>query len=475
MLLRCNIKCLKSIIRNLYRIVVAVPEGLPLAVTLALAHATNRMLKDNNLVRHLSACETMGNATTICSDKTGTLTQNRMTVVRGSVLETEFNYEDIPSNLLTNLTKSNSFHKKALINLVATSININSSAVETENQKGDLEFTGSKTEIALLEWTRKLEFDYNHTRKNVNVAEIIPFSSDRKKMSTIIKHTLDSTINKDLLLPSSTPNPAHFLVCKGASEIVLKACDKYINEQGKTVPLDKSIREMLTKKINVYAEDALRTIGVAFKPLPTTYTPPTNENSESCVDDDSELIFMGIFGIKDPVRDEVPNAVKQCQMAGVVVRMVTGDNLITAKSIATQCGILHDDGIVMEGPAFRRLSPQHMDSIVGKLQVLARSSPLDKQILVNCLKRIGETVAVTGDGTNDAPALRSADVGFSMGIAGTEVAKEASDIVLLDDNFASLVRAVIWGRSVYHSVRKFLQFQLTVNVVRKNKKSYFNF
>ncbi|RKO86851.1 HAD-like domain-containing protein, partial [Blyttiomyces helicus] len=220
-----------------------------------------------------------------------------------------------------------------------------------------------------------------------------------------------------------------------------------------------------------YANDGLRTFCLAYKPI-VRYASnpifPTSSDGESTptplLEDTYGLTLLAVFGIQDPIRPEVPNAVRSCASAGIVVRMVTGDNVGTARTIARDCGILNEGGLIMEGPEFRKLSPVEMDEVVPRLQVLARSSPLDKQVLVKALKRLGETVAVTGDGTNDAPALKSADVGFSMGIAGTEVAKEASDVVILDDNFVSIVKAVIWGRSVYDSVRKFLQFQLTVNV-----------
>ena len=223
--------------------------------------------------------------------------------------------------------------------------------------------------------------------------------------------------------------------------------------------MNENVRDEISKLINKYATDALRTISMAYIDLPEE-----SLNLEEAPEND--LIFVGIVGIQDPVRPEVPDAVKACQRAGIRVRMVTGDNVVTARNIAKQCGILSKGGIVMEGSEFRRLTLEQMDRLVPNLEVLARSSPTDKQLLVGRLKERGDTVAVTGDGTNDGPALKLADVGFAMGIAGTEVAKEASDIILMDDNFASIVKAVIWGRSVYDSVRKFLQFQLTVNLVR---------
>ncbi|KAJ3222791.1 Calcium-transporting ATPase 10, plasma membrane-type, partial [Clydaea vesicula] len=449
-------------------VVVAIPEGLPLAVTIALAHATLRMLKDNNLVRHLSACETMGNATTICSDKTGTLTLNQMTVVKGLVFETDFTLankkEIFESKLLSSRSEA---HKKSLLNLFANSLNVNSSADETEASDGKINFVGSKTDIALLNLTKDIGYEYKKDRVNTTVLEMLPFSSENKKMTTTVK-LLGNDIHESLKVDKSITGDI-FIYSKGASEIVLSQCDKYIDANGELKTITEEKFEVFKNLIDDYAKQALRTIAIGFKPLTNVSEKDfiVLETEEEVVKEDRSkegCVLLGIVGIEDPVRPEVPDAVKSCQKAGVLVRMVTGDNKVTAKSIAKQCGILTEDGVVMEGPEFRKLSQSAMDALVPNLQVLARSSPMDKQILVNCLKRIGETVAVTGDGTNDAPALKSADVGFAMGIAGTEVAKEACDIVLLDDNFASLVKAVIWGRSVYDSVRKFLQFQLTVNV-----------
>ncbi|KAI8806543.1 hypothetical protein BJ742DRAFT_680028, partial [Cladochytrium replicatum] len=464
---------LDVIISGVTLIVVAVPEGLPLAVTLSLAYATIRMLKDQNLVRHLMACETMGNATTICSDKTGTLTLNRMTVVAGVVSEVEFELDDIPSTFLNQAVTGRpqpDLHNK-ILELISTSLNMNSTATETTKADGSREFSGSKTEIALLQFTEKIGFPYSVSRESNKVVEIVPFSSQRKRMSTFVKTGDRTSVFESMGLPVGK-DTEFILFTKGASEIILGGATRYVNSDGKVVPLDKARRAQFEESINSFASQALRTIAFGFRPVGASEITSQNADSDSEAStangednrDVTDIILFGIVGIQDPLRPEVPGAVKQCQKAGVRVRMVTGDNLATARAIARGCGILTRDGVVMEGPQFRQLSPEEMDEILPRLQVLARSSPNDKQILVNALRRIGETVAVTGDGTNDAPALKAADVGFSMGIAGTEVAKEASDIVLMDDNFASLVKAVMWGRSVYDSVRKFLQFQLTVNV-----------
>ncbi|KAJ3275348.1 Calcium-transporting ATPase 10, plasma membrane-type [Terramyces sp. JEL0728] len=441
-------------------VVVAVPEGLPLAVTLSLAHATLQMLKDNNLVRHLASCETMGNATTICSDKTGTLTLNKMTVVEGVILEHSFVQETCES-VKELILKENPEKMPKVLALVAKSLNVNSTAGLTINHEGKAVIEGSKTEIAILDYLTKLGYPYDVDRKSAKISTIVPFSSQRKRMSCIVKLANDSGFEETLGLTKSDQPEIEFIFVKGASEIVFKNCNRILSKRGRIEQITPEMKEMYLKKISEYAGRALRTICAAIKPISHEKTPFYDDGS---IADDIDLIMVALFGILDPLRPEVPAAVAKCQTAGITVRMVTGDSIDTAKAIARGCGILTADGLVMEGPAFREMSQEEMDKTLPKLQVLARSSPLDKQILVNNLKRLGETVAVTGDGTNDAPALSSAHVGFSMGIAGTEVAKEASDIVLMDDNFASLVRAVVWGRCVYDAIRKFLQFQLTVNI-----------
>eukprot|EP00732_Lithocolla_globosa_P001643 Lithocolla_globosa_v1_NODE_856_length_3177_cov_20.386611.p1 type:complete len:999 gc:universal NODE_856_length_3177_cov_20.386611:3080-84(-) len=418
-------------------VVVAVPEGLPMAVTLALAYATIQMLKDQNLVRVLAACETMGGATTICSDKTGTLTQNKMTVVKGVLGQKRFNKPTEVSHFPTLVDRS-------VIDSLIEGIAINSTADEASNAQGKITFVGSKTECALLEMIASLGGSYQQIRNNNDIVHMYPFSSARKRMSCMIKTAA-----------------GYRLYVKGASEIVLNHCSAYVKSDGSRQPMTESVRQETDEVILKFANDALRTICLAYRDIEASEYDKDKYSSES---PESDLVMVGIVGIQDPLRPEVPGAVAQCQHAGIVVRMVTGDNIMTARSIAKQCNILTKGGIVMEGSEFRRLTVDQMDRIVPNLQVLARSSPTDKQLLVERLKANHHTVAVTGDGTNDGPALKLADVGFSMGIAGTEVAKEASDIVLMDDNFASIVRAVVWGRAVFDAVRKFLQFQLTVNI-----------
>ncbi|KAI8887494.1 PMCA-type calcium-translocating P-type ATPase [Backusella circina FSU 941] len=453
-------------------VVVAVPEGLPLAVTLALAYATQRMLKDNNLVRVLAACETMGNATTVCSDKTGTLTQNKMTVVAGT-FGSSFRFIRNPPASRSDLIDIDEVSNRAprnVLNVLNQSIAINSTAFEGEDEKGEPCFVGNKTETALLQFSRDVGSDhYDTLRTRWPVEQVYPFSSERKAMATVIQipHPTDE---------SKTIYRAHF---KGASEIILGLCSNILTMQKtdsnddyniNTRDLTADDKSRIERIIQSYASKSLRTIGIAYRDF-ESWPPRGIENYEADTEipyedltHDNDLIFLGVVGIEDPLRDGVPEAVQACQRAGVFVRMVTGDNLVTAKSIAKQCGIYTPGGIVMEGPVFRKLPPSEMDSVLPRLQVLARSSPEDKRILVSRLRELGDIVAVTGDGTNDGPALKMADVGFSMGIAGTEVAKEASSIILMDDNFSSIVKAIMWGRCVNDAVKKFLEFQLTVNI-----------
>nr|XP_056722958.1 plasma membrane calcium-transporting ATPase 2 isoform X3 [Euleptes europaea] len=438
-------------------LVVAVPEGLPLAVTISLAYSVKKMMKDNNLVRHLDACETMGNATAICSDKTGTLTTNRMTVVQAYV--GDVHYKEIPD--------PDSIPAKTL-ELLVNSIAINSAytskVLPPEMEGGLPRQVGNKTECGLLGYVLDLKQDYQPIRNQIpeeKLYKVYTFNSVRKSMSTVIQ----------------LPDGNFRMYSKGASEIVLKKCSKILNAAGEPRifrPRDRD--EMVKKVIEPMASEGLRTICVAFRDFSNNPEPDWDNENDILTD----LTCICVVGIEDPVRPEVPEAIRKCQRAGITVRMVTGDNINTARAIAIKCGIIHpgEDFLCIEGKEFNRrirnekgeIEQERIDKIWPKLRVLARSSPTDKHTLVKGIidstqVEQRQVVAVTGDGTNDGPALKKADVGFAMGIAGTDVAKEASDIILTDDNFSSIVKAVMWGRNVYDSISKFLQFQLTVNVV----------
>ncbi|XP_076344355.1 plasma membrane calcium-transporting ATPase 2-like isoform X3 [Tachypleus tridentatus] len=447
-------------------LVVAVPEGLPLAVTLALAYSVKKMMKDNNLVRHLDACETMGNATSICSDKTGTLTTNRMTVVQSYICGTRYKttpkYENLPSNIA-----------EKILGCISVNCAYTSRILPPDNP-GDLpKQVGNKTECALLGFILDLGRDYQTVRDEIpeeKLHKVYTFNSVRKSMSTVI------------------PIENGFRVyTKGASEMVMKKCSYIFGTDGKLERFSQEAQDRLVRTvIEPMACDGLRTICLAYKDY-VRRNPDMNQmqyDIEPPWDEEDQILCnltcLCMVGIEDPVRAEVPEAIRKCQCSGITVRMVTGDNVNTARSIAMKCGIIKpgDSFLVLEGKEFNQRVrdssgevQQHLiDQIWPQLRVLARSSPQDKYTLVkgiidSKLNTNREVVAVTGDGTNDGPALKKADVGFAMGIAGTDVAKEASDIILTDDNFTSIVKAVMWGRNVYDSIAKFLQFQLTVNVV----------
>ncbi|KAK4127944.1 calcium-translocating P-type ATPase [Parathielavia appendiculata] len=472
---------LRILITSITIIVVAVPEGLPLAVTLSLAFATKKMMKENNLVRHLQSCETMGNATVICSDKTGTLTENVMTVVGGSLGTGEVTFGDRnftpapdstgisdaakdpedeegctagPKQLPTaSLASALHFEFQALIK---ESIAFNTTAFEGE-ENGKPVFIGTKTETALLDWARRtLNLGtLASERAKSPLVQLFPFHSQRKYMGSVIH------------LPGK-----YRLLVKGAPEVVLEQCSSVVADPTAaltTSELQKSAKARISKTISRYASLSLRTLALAYRDV--DYWPP--EGAAGSAESDQvepadvfrDMIWIAVVGIQDPVREHVPAAVRDCRRAQVAVKMVTGDKVETARAVARECGIVTDEGgHVMEGVEFRRLSEEQRRARVRDLQVLARSSPEDKRVLVESLRALGEVVAVTGDGTNDAPALKAADVGFSMGVMGTEVAKEASDIILMDDNFSSIVKALAWGRAINDAVKKFLQFQITVNI-----------
>ncbi|CAF4693159.1 unnamed protein product [Rotaria socialis] len=443
------------LIQGITVVVVSVPEGLPLAVTLALAYAVRKMMTDNNLVRHLDACETMGNASTICSDKTGTLTTNRMTVVQsfvtGKLSEQLPPPEEVNQELLP-----------LLFEAISVNTNYTSKIEASKPEEGGLpKQIGNKTECALLDLVQRWGGSYDQIRQDIpeeKLVKVYTFNSARKMMSTIIQR-----------------NDGFRVYTKGASEMVLTKCKSILAENNQLKQLNDAEKNRLTHDvIEAMASNGLRTICVAYKHL--------GKEVQDWDDDDkiiNDLTCIAIVGIEDPVRKEVPDAIEKCQRAGVIVRMVTGDNIMTARSIATKCGIIkpNDDFLVLEGKEFNKrirdasgkISQKKLDEVWPNLRVLARSSPQDKYNLVNGIVESyatehREVVAVTGDGTNDGPALKRADVGFAMGIQGTDVAKQASDIILTDDNFSSIVKAMMWGRNVYDCIAKFLQFQLTANL-----------
>ncbi|KAL7063906.1 hypothetical protein AAHC03_05029 [Spirometra sp. Aus1] len=450
-------------------LVVAVPEGLPLAVTLSLAYSVKKMMKDNNLVRHLDACETMGNATAICCDKTGTLTTNRMTVVEAHIGEKVVLLSDLASGSSCHIIDSFVLSKLELAIALNSSY---SSRLLPPKTAGAMPIqVGNKTECALLGFLRMLRKDYAAIRQNHPESEflkVFAFTPIRKSMTTILQG-----------------DGGQSLLCltKGAAEIIISRCSFMMNDRGNLTELTHEARlAYVRNRVEPMAKKGLRTIAIAYK------EDPINSSKNLNVDDESAwaqgLVLLCVVGIEDPVRSEVPLSIRNCQRAGITVRMVTGDNIETAKSVALKCGILNGNtkdsqDVVMDGREFNRrirdpvtghVSQGLLDAVWPKLRVLARSSPQDKYMLVDGiiashLHNNREVVAVTGDGTNDAPALKRADVGFAMGLTGTDVAKEASDIIITDDNFTSIVKAVMWGRNVYDSIAKFLQFQLTVNIV----------
>ncbi|OAY83326.1 Calcium-transporting ATPase 8, plasma membrane-type [Ananas comosus] len=381
-------------------VVVAVPEGLPLAVTLTLAYSMRKMMRDKALVRRLSSCETMGSATTICSDKTGTLTLNQMTVVEAYVGGTKL---DLPEN-----TKVLSAAASSVV-IEGIAQNTTGSVFEPEDG-GATEVTGSPTEKAILSWGVKMGMKFSDVRSKSSIIHVFPFSSEKKRGGVAVQ-LVDNNVH------------IHW---KGAAELVLASCKSWLSADD-------------------MAEASLRCVAFAYRPYDLEKVPKGEQLSNWELPGD-DLILLGIVGIKDPCRPGVKDAVKLCTTAGVKVRMVTGDNIQTAKAIALECGIL-DSGVavteptVIEGRAFRALSEGDREAIAEKITVMGRSSPNDKLLLVQALKKKGHVVAVTGDGTNDAPALHEADIGLAMGIQGTEVAKESSDIIILDDNFASVVKA----------------------------------
>ncbi|KAG8376409.1 hypothetical protein BUALT_Bualt09G0060500 [Buddleja alternifolia] len=424
-------------------VVVAVPEGLPLAVTLTLAYSMRKMMADKALVRRLSACETMGSATTICSDKTGTLTLNQMTVVEVHACGKKIAPPDNKSLLSPSVAS-------LLIEGIAQNT---TGSVFVPEGGGALEFSGSPTEKAILQWGVNLGMNFDAARSASAIIHAFPFNSEKKRGGVAVK-LLDSEVH------------VHW---KGAAEIVLACCTSYIDANDNVARMDEDKLSFYKRAIEDMAVGSLRCVALAYRKCETETVPTSDEELENWQLPEGDLILLAIVGIKDPCRPGVRDAVQLCVNSGVKVRMVTGDNLQTARAIALECGILGSDADatehnLIEGKTFRNMTDAQRLDVADRISVMGRSSPNDKLLLVQALRKRGHVVAVTGDGTNDAPALHEADIGLAMGIQGTEVAKESSDIIILDDNFASVVKVVRWGRSVYANIQKFIQFQLTVNV-----------
>jgi Ca2+-transporting ATPase len=432
-------------------IVVAVPEGLPMSVTVSLALAMRQMTRANSLVRQLVACETIGSATVICSDKTGTLTQNRMRVERLSFGEGAV---DRSSPDWPRLKHPPGWPAATPLETMALVAAVDSTA-NLEEKEGQIVTLGNTTEGALLRWLGEHDVDYRAIRGQYPVVYQLHFSSDRKRMTTVM--AADGR-----------------LVClvKGAPERVLARCGSLQSHSGEIRPLDDAARERITACIDGAARQAMRTLAFAFAVLPADTRADEESLHEHREELESELVYAGFVAIRDPLRDDVRDAIRQCRDAGIRVMMVTGDNPETARAIAHDAGLIErlDEPVddigspILTSTAFNSLGDDELKGMLGGLHVLARATPLDKDRLVRLLQEMREVVAVTGDGTNDAPALKRADVGLAMGIAGTEVSKEASKIVLLDDAFSTIVRAVHWGRALYENIQRFLQFQLTINV-----------
>ncbi len=413
-------------------IVVAVPEGLTMSVTLSLAYSMKKMTASNNLVRRLDACETIGAITVICSDKTGTLTQNEMRVQ-------EVNFPSVNTKLI--IKNQLSYAEEMMVEAICA----NTTAHLTKKPCQPLSILGNPTEGALLLWLDKKNINYALQRQNFILTNQWTFSSERKYMATLgISSTTGSSI----------------LHLKGAPEIVLNRCSHILTQAG--IEVINNYKVNIEQTIKSYQARGIRVLGFAYHQAPSN-------NSEVDVEQLAHgLIWLGFIALVDPVRLEVPSIIQACRRAGIMVKVVTGDNSETAKEIARQIGLWHrDDGDDkhITGKEFEKLNDEDAAIVAKRVKVVSRARPLDKLRLVKLLQAQNEIVAVTGDGSNDAPALNNANVGLAMGKKGSSQAKEASDIILLDDSFTSIFNAVMWGRSLYQNIQRFILFQLTINVV----------
>ncbi len=412
-------------------IVVAVPEGLPMSVTLSLALSMKRMLETNNLVRKMHACETMGAATVICTDKTGTLTKNRMS------LGERFFFG----------LKDQKLDHSEVAHLMEEGVALNSTAFLDFSDKKKVKVIGNPTEGALLLWLLDNNVDYIRIRDNVKIVKQLPFTTKYKYMATVVETGLAGE---------------YVLYVKGAPEIIMKRCTTVKMLEGESGI--ETVKEQVNNRLLEYQGKAMRTLGFAYKYITEQDLETVFVSSKLQVED---LCFLGIVGIIDPIRDDVSDSIHDCVDAGIGIKIVTGDTPGTAKEIGRQVGLWTDDDDperqMITGKEFNLLTDEELRDRVGDLKIMSRARPSDKERLVRLLQERGEVVAVTGDGTNDAPALNKAQIGLSMG-DGTSVAKEASDITILDNSFKSIARAVMWGRSLYLNIQRFILFQMTINV-----------
>jgi len=442
-------------------IVVAVPEGLPMSVTVSLALAMQKMTRANSLVRQLVACETIGSATVICTDKTGTLTQNKMRVDRISVGDQSWDRgsPDYPKPRTATLPSPSERGvggegERTPVDWIALISAVNSTANLAVKQ-GNTVTIGNSTEGSLLQWLRENGVEYGELRLGNPVHYQIHFSSERKRMTTVIRD--DGTM---------------LALLKGAPEALLDHCQEYLGADGAVRSLNDEMKNTIRALLREAAGKAMRTLAFAYAPLADS-TPPDAGGLHAVREMfEKDLVYVGFVAIRDPLRDDVNAAIAECRAAGIEVKLITGDNVETARAIGHEIGLVASaeepidvpDALVVTSLRFNQMTDNELKRQLPSLRIIARAKPLDKYRLVKLLQELGEVVAVTGDGTNDAPALKKADVGLAMGIAGTEVAKEASKIVLLDDAFSTIVNAVHWGRSLYENIQRFVQFQLTINV-----------